>query len=166
MCVMWIVVQVLGCLGESKAVNIDENYQKQNENETSVSESKTQEKIYNISHHDDWQRSRNSYVPFNSLTFSDGTVTVPGLTTESVVESSTAWWKKSKKNKSKAKPNWQKTIAITSTTTAKTSSASQQKIKSNSDFSYSSLPSSSPQKKVKVESLANSLKDIYPTKLE
>ena len=68
-CVMWIVVQVHGGLGETKAVNIDENNQKQNENETSVSESKTQEKISNISHHDNWQRSRNSYVPFNSLTF-------------------------------------------------------------------------------------------------
>jgi hypothetical protein len=91
------MVHVIGGLGKSKAVHIDENYQKPNKKETSVSESKTQEKIYNISHHDNRQRSRNTYVPFNSLTFSDGTVTVPGFTTENIVESSTGWWKKSKK---------------------------------------------------------------------
>ena len=165
-CVIWIVVQVHGGLGESKAVHINENYQKENENDIIVSKSKIQEKIYNISNNHNRQHSRNSYVPFNSLTFSDGTVTVPGFTTESVVESSTAWWKKSKKNKSTAKPIWQKTIAITSTTTTRTSSAPQHKIKSNSDLSYSKLPISSLQKKVKDESPANSLKAIYPTKLD
>ena len=67
-CVIWIVVQVHGGLGESKAVHINANYQKQNENEINVSESKTQVKIYNISHHDTRKHSRNLYLPFNSLT--------------------------------------------------------------------------------------------------
>ena len=77
-----------------------------------VSEKAVQDKIYRSS----TLRSTSTYVPFNSLTFSDGRVSVEGITTENIAKVSTAWWKKINKNKSTLKPFWQKTIAITSTT--------------------------------------------------
>ena len=78
-----------------------------------LSEKAVQDQIYRSS----TLRSTSTYVPFNSLTFSEGRVTVEGLTTENTVEASTAWWKRVNKIKSTSKPFWQKTIAITSTTT-------------------------------------------------
>ena len=86
-------------------------------NEEIVSEKAVQDKIYRSS----TLRSTSTYVPFNSLTFSEERVTVEGLTTENMAEASTAWWKKINKNKSTSKPFWQKTIAITSTTKTKSS---------------------------------------------
>ena len=58
---------------------------------------------------DRMNRRNNKYVPFNSLTFSEGKVSnnlirVPDSVTEGNVEAKSPWWKKTKKQKTTAKP--------------------------------------------------------------
>ena len=73
--------------------------------------------IYNNNNNSRRQHIRNAYVPFNSLTFSEDTLSVQNLAIESTEESSLPWWKNIKKNKSTSSLNLRKTIATGSTQT-------------------------------------------------
>ena len=66
-------------------------------------------------------RKDNKYVPFNSLTFSQGKVSknklkVPDSVTEKVVEATSPWWKKTTKRKTTVKPFWKRTTQKKTTT--------------------------------------------------
>ena len=73
--------------------------------------------IYNNSNNSRRQHIRNAYVPFNSLTFSEDTLSVQNLAIESTQESLLPWWKNIKQNKSTSNLNVRKTIATNSTQT-------------------------------------------------
>ena len=120
LCVLLVFVQAGGIIirenGESKPVEISSRKDKESGSNNFVSEKSKQEMIYKNSGNYNKERRSNAFVPFNSLTLSEGTMPVHDLNTES--ESSPALLKMIQKTKTTTKPVWQKTIAITSTTAA------------------------------------------------
>jgi hypothetical protein len=120
LCVLWVCVQAGGLIirenGESKTIEISSRKNEESGSNHFVSEKEKQEIIYKNSGNYNMQRRSNAYVPFNSLTLSEGSMPVHDVNTES--ESSPALLKMIQKTKPITKPSWQKTIALTSTTSA------------------------------------------------
>ena len=97
---------------ETRVINVNGR-----ENSSYLSENEIQEMIYNNRNNSRRQRIRNAYVPFNSLTFSEDTLSAQDLKTESTEEPSLPWWKNIKKSKSTSNPDVRKTITAGSSQT-------------------------------------------------
>ena len=74
---------------------------------------------------DRMNRRNNKYVPFNSLTFSEGKVSnnqikIPDSVTEGNVEATSPWWKKTKKRNTTVRPFWKRANQKKSTMKPKT----------------------------------------------
>ena len=90
------------------------------------------------------KRRNNKYVPFNSLTFSEGKVSnnhikVHDSVTEGNVEATSPWWKKIKKRKTTLKPFWKK--------------ANQKKSKTKPKTKPTTRPTTKPTKRTTIEKL-------------
>ena len=163
-CVLLVFVQAGGLIirenGESKPVEISSRKDKESGSNNFVSEKTKQEMIYKNSGNYNMERRSNAFVPFNSLTLSEGTMPVHDLNTES--ESSPALLKMIQKTKTTTKPAWQKTIAITSTTAASQPTSTPEHLRA---FDYSQADNILSQKNENKEnpSSSDTLADIFPS---
>ena len=87
LCLLLVCMQAGGLIirehGESETIEISSRKYKESGSNNSVSEKEKQEMIYTNSGNSNMQRRSNAYVPFNSLTLSEGTMPFYNLNTES-----------------------------------------------------------------------------------